>query len=74
MRRHRENKAPNKKQFLKLSHTATANINDLEEEFMENDSELETVARDALAAEFEFIVRTYGFDIDVEEVIANREW
>ncbi|QDU58494.1 DUF5713 family protein [Aeoliella mucimassa] len=61
--------------LLKLTHAATKRINDLEEEFEENDSELETGAREALGAEFDFIVRAYGFaDVDIEDVIAPREW
>jgi hypothetical protein len=61
--------------LLKLTHAATELINGLEEEFEENDSELETGAREAMAAEFGFIVRSYGFtDLDIEDVIAPRDW
>lgn len=61
--------------LLKLTHAATGRINELEGEFEENDSELETGAREAMAAEFDFIVRSYGFtDLDIEEVIAPRDW
>lgn len=61
--------------LLKLTHAATERINDLEEEFEENDSELETGAREAMGAEFDFIVRAYGFaDVDIKYVIAPREW
>jgi hypothetical protein len=61
--------------LLKLTHAATERINALAEEFEENDSELETGAREAMAAEFDFIVRAYGFaDVDIEEVIAPRDW
>ena len=61
--------------LLKLTHASTEFINALEEEFEENDSELETGAREAMAADFDFIVRAYGFDsVDIEDVIATREW
>jgi Mor family transcriptional regulator len=61
--------------LLKLTHAATELINGLAGEFEENDSELETVAREAMGAEFEFIVRSYGFtDVDIEDVIAPRDW
>lgn len=61
--------------LLKLTHAATERINGLAEEFEENDSELETGAREAMGAEFEFIVRTYGFaDVDIEDVIEPRDW
>lgn len=61
--------------LLKLTHAATERINELAEEFEENDSELETGAREAIGAEFTFIVRAYGFpDVDIEDVIAPRDW
>ena len=61
--------------LLKLTHAATERINALAEEFEENDSELETGAREAMGADFDFIVRAYGFaDIDIEDVIAPRDW
>ncbi|MFY0674992.1 MAG: hypothetical protein JXQ87_16445 [Bacteroidia bacterium] len=62
------------KQLYKLSHAATERINDLESEFDENDSEIETVARECLAMNFESIAKAYGFDADIEELIATREW
>lgn len=60
--------------LLDLTHAATEEINDLASEFEDNDSELETNAREILAADFDFIVKAYGFDLDVEEVIAPRDW
>ncbi|WP_077286393.1 DUF5713 family protein [Cognaticolwellia aestuarii] len=61
--------------LLKLTHAATERINELEEEFEDNDSELETEAREIMAENFELIVRAYGFDsVDIEDVIATREW
>jgi hypothetical protein len=61
--------------LLKLTHAATEQINALAEEFEENDSELETGAREAMASDFEFIVRAYGFaEVDIEDVISPRDW
>jgi hypothetical protein len=61
--------------LLKLTHGATERTNELAAEFEENDSELETGAREAMAEEFGFIVRSYGFeDVDIEDVIAPRDW
>ena len=61
--------------LLELTHAATERINDLEEEFEEHDSELETGAREDMAESFEHIVRAYGFtEVDIEDVIAPREW
>ena len=58
-----------------LTHASTECINELEDEFGENGSELETAARDDMGESFEFIVRAYGFsDVDIEDVMANREW
>jgi hypothetical protein len=62
------------KEVLALTHGATEQINALQAEFEENDSEIETAAREALGTDFDFIVKAYGFDIDVEEVIAPRDW
>lgn len=61
--------------LLKLTHAATRRINDLAEEFDENNSELETAARECIAADFDFIVRAYGFEnLDIEDVIEPRDW
>jgi len=61
--------------FLRLTHEATERINSLAGEFEDNDSELETVAREAMAADFRFIAQAYGFgSVDVEEMIATRDW
>ena len=61
--------------LLKLTHAATERINGLAEAFEENESEIETGAREAMGAEFAFIVRAYGFEhVDIEDVIAPRDW
>jgi hypothetical protein len=57
-----------------LTHAATEEFNALAEEFEENDSELETAAREAIAEDFEWIAKAYGFDADIEELIAPRDW
>ena len=55
-----------------LTHAATEEFNALAEEFEENDSELETAAREAIAEDFEWIAKAYGVDADIEELIAPR--
>jgi hypothetical protein len=60
--------------LLKLTHAATDRFNELIEAFEENDSDLETGAREAIGADFDTIVKAYGFDVDIEEVIATRDW
>jgi hypothetical protein len=54
---------------------ATEKINDLQEEFEENESEIETAARDDIAVTFGYVATTYGFpDADLEELVATRDW
>ncbi|WP_024420902.1 DUF5713 family protein [Pseudomonas avellanae] len=58
-----------------LTHKATEQINDLEEVFEENGSEIETFARETIGEDFIRIADAYGFpDADIEELIAPREW
>lgn len=64
----------NLKKIQKAFDKMTLAINDLEEEFEENDSEIETVARDSIGATVEYILRWFDIDIDVEDAIGEREW
>ncbi len=57
-----------------LTHAATEEFNRLGEELEERGSELETAARENIGADFEFIAKAYGFEADVEELIATRDW
>jgi hypothetical protein len=58
-----------------LTHSATEEFNDLAEKFEEAESEIETVAREVIAEDFEVIAKAYGFaDADIEELIAPRDW
>ncbi|CAL9637595.1 hypothetical protein SUDANB108_06280 [Streptomyces sp. enrichment culture] len=58
-----------------LTQAATEEFNDLQSAFEEAGSEIETVAREAIAEDFWFVARAYGFaDADVEELIATRDW
>ena len=49
-------------------------INDLQEEFDEIDSEIETVARDCIGVTVEYILEWFGIPIDIEEAIRERDW
>ncbi len=70
-----ENEPKEEDELFELTHSAVDSINALESEFEENDSELETGAREALAEDFGVILNAYGFeDVDLEEAISNREW
>jgi len=52
----------------------TLAINDLEEEFEENDSELETVARESIGGSVAYILEWFDIPIDVEDAIRERDW
>jgi hypothetical protein len=71
-----ENEKPKTlEELYKLTHTATEKFNDLEEVFYENDSEIETAARDCIGTNFLYIANSYHFtEADNEELIATREW
>ena len=53
---------------------AVCGINDLQEEFDENDSEIETVAREFIAAAVAYILEWFNIPIDTEEAIRERDW
>ena len=53
---------------------AVSGINDLQEEFDENDSEIETVARDCIGVTVDYILKWFGIPIDMEEAIRERDW
>ena len=52
----------------------TLAINDLQEEFEENDSEIETVARDSIGETVGYILQWFDIEIDVEDAIGERDW
>ncbi|MFJ4681808.1 DUF5713 family protein [Streptomyces sp. NPDC088789] len=58
-----------------LTHAATEEFNALQEEFWSAGSEIDTMARDTIATDFELIARAYGFaDADLEELVGPRDW
>ncbi|MGB6269391.1 MAG: DUF5713 family protein [Olleya sp.] len=67
-------KPKNLVELYKITHSATDKLNDLQNEFFENNSEIETGARECLGTNFAYISKAYGFDADIEELIATREW
>ena len=52
----------------------TLAINDLQEEFEENDSELETAARESIGATVAYILQWFEINIGVEDAIRERDW
>lgn len=70
-----EKSKPDADAVLKLCHAATESFNKLAEEFNENESEIETAARDCIGGDFAAILKAYGFDaIDVEDAMGPRDW
>ena len=53
---------------------AVGGINDLQEEFDEHDSEIETVARECIVADVAYILEWFDIPIDTEEAIRERDW
>lgn len=52
----------------------TLAANDLEEEFEENGSELETAARESIGATVAYILQWFEINIGVEDDIRERDW
>lgn len=57
-----------------ITHAATKEFNKLARKFRAANGEIETVARDIIGADFEFIAGAYGFSAEGEELIAPRDW
>lgn len=52
----------------------TLAINGLQDEFDENDSEIETVARDSIGGSVEYVLQWFSIDIEIEDAIRERDW
>lgn len=52
----------------------TLAINDLQEEFEDNGSEIETAARESIGETVAYILEWFDVDIDVEDAIGERDW
>ncbi len=52
----------------------TEAINDLQEEFEESGSEIETEARESIGETVAYLRQWFDVDIDVEDAIGAREW
>lgn len=69
-----KSKPTNLDELYKLTHSATNKFNDLQKELLNNDSEIDTIARECIALDFEFIATAYKYEADMEELIAPRDW
>lgn len=54
--------------------TMTSKINVMQNEFSDNDSEIETGARESIADTIDNILTHFDIDLDIEEAIRVREW
>lgn len=52
----------------------TLAINDLQEQFEDQGSEIETVARDDIGVSVGYILDWFGVNIKLEDAIGEREW
>jgi len=52
----------------------TEEINRLQGEFEENESELETAARESIGETVDGVLKFFDVDIDIEEAIRVRDW
>lgn len=52
----------------------TLAINDLQEEFEDNNSEIETVARESIFETVAYILKWFDINIDAEDAIGQRDW
>ncbi|EON70496.1 DUF5713 family protein [Lysinibacillus sphaericus] len=69
-----ENEAYTKDTVQQKLDEMTDQLNELAEEFEENDSQIETVARESIADTVFLVLKAYHIDIDIEEAIRNRDW
>lgn len=61
--------------LYELTQAATERFNDLDEEFNDADSQIETTACECIAGDFATIAQAYGYEgYDIEELIATRDW
>ncbi len=62
------------KEFYALTQATTEQFNQLAVEFEAQESEIETVAREAIALDMMMLSLFYGYEADAEEMIDNRDW
>ena len=52
----------------------TSKINDLQDDFFDHDSEIETGARESIGDTVERLLAHFNVDIDGEEALRGRDW
>ena len=63
-----------KDEIQKALDQMTVRINELREEFDENESDIEMVARDSIGVTVENILTYFNVDIDIKDAIRERDW
>ena len=63
-----------KKKIQKKLDDMTLTINELQDDFADNDSEIETGARESIAETVERALAHFNVDIDIEEALRARDW
>ena len=58
--------------LYQLTHGGTNQFNYLENEFLSNGSKIETAAQKIIAEDFGFIAKAYGFEPNLEKLIATK--
>jgi hypothetical protein len=67
-------KPGNSEELCVLTHKATEELNQLQNEFHANNSEIETAAAEFLVLDIQFIAEAYGFKVSIDELTSNRDW
>lgn len=50
------------------------NVQNLQYDFLDNHSELDPLARECLTRDLEYIIKWFKLPINIEKVLAEREW
>ena len=69
-----EREAPKGEAVYALTQATAEAFNQLQDEFLQAGSEIETAAREAIGGDVEFILHAYGYNVDIETAIGNRDW
>jgi hypothetical protein len=62
------------KKIQKKLDKMTLTINELQNDFIDHDSEIETGARESIAETVERVLVYFEVDIDIEEALGERDW
>lgn len=62
------------KKIQKKLDDMTLTINELQDDFVDHGSDIETGARESIAETVERVLMHFNVDIDLEEALREREW